>query len=168
METKTINLYEFKELGKNIQEKVLNEFRERNEHYFLNDFLKESLNNELENNNIKVIGDLELFYSLSYCQGDGLSFIGSFEYKNITITAKQGSLSNFYCHSDTIDLFFEDENGEEINDDETFKNLYHSICQELEEKGYSEIEENNSDESIKEDIERNEYKFRSNGEIENN
>ncbi len=68
METKTINLYEFKELGKNIQEKVLNEFRERNEHYFLNDFLKESLNNELENNNIKVIGDLELFYSLSYCQ----------------------------------------------------------------------------------------------------
>ena len=39
METATINIYEFKELDKKIQEKVINRFRENNDYPFLSDNL---------------------------------------------------------------------------------------------------------------------------------
>lgn len=69
--TKIYNVYNYVELNKEAQEKA------RREAYdFLTeikcDFLKEDLEDRLKAN-YKIIPD-ELYYSLSYCQGDGLCF----------------------------------------------------------------------------------------------
>jgi len=184
MKTKKINIYEFEELKDDIKEKVISRFREGNEYYFLEECLNEELEEELKNNGIEEIGETELRYSLGYSQGDGLSFIGNFKYKNVEINIKLGQNSNYYSHSNTTDInrieeYNDDENDYDITEElkiiqeqekdeieEEFKELYFDICRKLEKSGYAHIESENSDESITENIKANNYNFRENGEIE--
>ena len=72
MKTKTINLYQFHELTKEQQAKVLDKYRD------FNDDITCDLVNHDEIHIIKLVekGFLnpDISYSLSYCQGDGASF----------------------------------------------------------------------------------------------
>lgn len=167
MKTKTINVYEYDELSEKAKEKVLNHFRENNEFNFLSDELTESLKELLIDNKITFDKNtLKCYYSLSYCQGDGLCFIGDFTYKNINIKIKHNS---HYYYAKSTDIIFYNSEGKEVENKNTkhFINLYLVICKKLEDIGYKIIEEENSEEYIKELIKSNEYTFRENGEMEN-
>ena len=67
-------VYKFDELPAFVQTKVIDRYRDRLSD-LLNDDLKEAMNWKLNN----CVGslDFELAYSLSCCQGDGVSFTGS-------------------------------------------------------------------------------------------
>jgi hypothetical protein len=171
MKTKTINLYKYEELNEKAKEKALNDFRnnEDNDFSFLEEDLKEFLKSLLEENKIIYNDSLKSYYSLSYSQGDGFCFIGDFKFKgyNIKIT------HNFrYYHNRSTDIILYDEKGNEdfqgYEDLENeFKNIYYSICQKCEKIGYNIMEEENSEEYIKDYFNSNDITFRENGEIEN-
>jgi len=182
MEQKTIIVYDFEELKEDIQEKVLNHFRETNDYHFLEENLQEHLREILEEYKIKCLDEPRLRYSLGYSKGDGLSFVGAFEFQGVRFYCKEGNLSNYYCHSNTIDIEMEELEDEENDGDLTeelqlikikeyekteneFNEFYHDICKKLEKIGYEEIEYQDSDENIKDNIQINEYKFTENGEI---
>jgi len=172
MKEKTINIYKYDELNEKAKDKVLSYFRENNDYYFIEESLNESLNIKLEENKIKVLNDLDLCYSLGYCQGDGLSFLGLFKWNGYNIEIGRGNWGNYvHFNNITLEIFKEDEEGNEKDApkeiEEEFKDLYDSICNNLEKEGYSFIESEDSEENIKENIEANEYTFRSNGEMEN-
>lgn len=181
MEIKQIQVFNFEELSDDTKEKILNKFREQNEYHFLKENLKEELSDKLKAKNIKETGETILRYSLSCSQGDGLSFIGDFEFKGLNFCLELGNLSNHYSHSHTIDIIAEtddyEENGDitdEINTlkemendkiEKEFKRLFFKICDQLEKSGYNFIESEDSEENIKENIKANDYKFLVNGDI---
>lgn len=162
MKQKTINLYEFKELEKEVQEKVLIKFRENEEFCFLKEDLEYYIKDKLKELNYNII-ELAVYYDLSYSQGSGAMFIGILEKDNKRYIIKHSGHYNHY-NSKTIDIY-NIEDGEEIEDND-FNNLYVSLCKDLEEYGYSTIEEILKDENIIETIELNEYYFTKNGKIE--
>ena len=76
METRTYNVYKFNELTKEAKENAINKWYEDEEY----PFLEEDLRQELENiDTLKLFSDVKLQYSLSCCQGDGLSFSASID-----------------------------------------------------------------------------------------
>ena len=83
MRNVNVNVYEFKELSKDTQDKVIKRYR---------DELTDSLNQYLEAimcqefNNYTDNLDFSLDYSLDCCQGDGVSFTGSAESKEELFT----------------------------------------------------------------------------------
>jgi len=121
--------------------------------YFLKDDLTELLKEKLLKNNISVINDLKVFYSLSNCQGDGFMFEGLIQTKKARFRIKQ---SGFYYHENSKKIFLDclfignkevyptemtekqEEKANKIEDE--FNYLYIDICKELEKEGYSIIE----------------------------
>ena len=73
-----VNVYEFDELSKDVQEDVIARYRDRLVNV-LNDDLGVIMNSELNNYTDNL--NFELRYSLNCCQGDGVSFTGSVEGK---------------------------------------------------------------------------------------
>jgi len=172
MKYKKIKVYKFEELKENIQEKVLNNFRENNDLMFLDEYLNNYLEELLIKYKILVNNDkyFKLYYSLSYCQGDGVCFIGNFEYKNFKIKIEH-NFNYYHKRSTDIYIYKEDKKGNEIEvtekQEEHFKNIYYEICDLIEKAGYDYIDSENSEENIKELISINEYTFRDSGEMEN-
>jgi hypothetical protein len=69
--TKTINLFEYTELNKNAKENVKNWFLSDDMRtIFLYDDIKQDLEEKFKNSSLDVV------FSLSYCQGDGLNIYG--------------------------------------------------------------------------------------------
>lgn len=166
MRKETINVYKFEELKKDIQEKVLNKFREWETFDFLDDELQEFLEQLLKEYKIKVlIESIKLYYSLNNCQGDGVSFTGEFKYKNYLVYIKKRDYH--YSHKYTVNIEIETKNGNDAKEEvyKEFEGIYLCICNEIEKIGYSIIEDTLSDESIKENIEINKYEFFENGDI---
>ena len=73
-----VNVYEFDDLPKYVQDKVIDRYRD-----MLADLLDDDLKDimKMEFNNHMHNLDFELAYSLNCCQGDGVSFTGSVEGK---------------------------------------------------------------------------------------
>lgn len=78
MRNVNVNVYEFDDLSKDVQEGVIERYRDELA-YLLNEDLEDIMNREL-NNYVDNL-DFELRYSLNCCQGDGVSFTGSVEGK---------------------------------------------------------------------------------------
>lgn len=79
MKTKTINIYSFEELSQEAQQKAIECFRDckqNNDDLFM--FFDDDVKERLKENGWD---DVKLQYSLSYCQGDGLSFSGKLNLK---------------------------------------------------------------------------------------
>ena len=169
MKTKTIKLYRFKELKKDIQKKVLEKFRQDEDFYFLEELIKENLEETLKENKIAVLNNLGLRYSLSYCQGDGLSITGLFKWKDFYIKIENNSR---YAHKYNTEIYIykpcsiEGEKEAEQKVYDKFKEIYYKICDDLEKYGYALIEDALKDENIKENIEINDYYFTKEGRIE--
>ncbi len=178
METKTINIYKFKELKKAIKEKVLNDFREMEQHEYLEESLTEELKEVLKKKKLSC-DDLNVLYSLSCCQGDGFCFTGIIKGKNAEIKITHNSR---YYHSQSVDIeiislrvgknFIDCYDLNEKQQKRAdfiltqLKEQYQKICFELEKLGYAYIDDALKDEVIIENINVNEYTFRENGEIE--
>ena len=165
---KKIKLYRFKELKKEMQKKVIEEYREvyatiiyEDLEYYLNEKLKEILKEK----NI-YFEELKIRYDLSYRQGSGASFTGDFVWKNKNINIALGYLSNLYCHSNTTNIEFEDFENTTDKEEREFKELYNDICNEIEKVGHDYLDEVGKDENIKEMIEANDYYFREDGRME--
>lgn len=175
MRKKQITVYKYDELDDRVKERVLNYFREFNNFDFLEDDLNEWLNQKLQENMILKDGILKLFYSLSYCQGDGLCFIGKVKFKDTVFLIEHKG--RYYNNKITtimpitfMNVYIEDINNKKTlkaieKRTEEFKLLYYKICDELEKIGYDIIEAEDSEENIKEIIELNEYEFLPNGNI---
>ena len=78
MRNVNVNVYEFDELSKDVQDEIIARYRDRLVNV-LNDDLGVIMNSELNNYTDNL--NFELRYSLNCCQGDGVSFTGSVEGK---------------------------------------------------------------------------------------
>lgn len=164
--TKQYKVYTYDELNETAKENALNNYRESNDYPFLSEDIQEYINQELEKHNIKnVFDDLKVYYSLSYSQGDGVVFEGTFKSGDNTFKVKQ---TGHYTHeySKTIEGF-KTENGEDTTakEDADFNSLFIDICKDAKKYGYSLIEFEDSEENIKDIFESNDYKFLENGEV---
>lgn len=175
MKTKTLTLYDYSELSKEAKEVALRKWRENNEYLFLDDFMAHKLHELLEENGIKDKNDTSkagtrptpVYYSLSYCQGDGAMFQGSFKWNGYNVDIKH---RGHYYHSYSADVEITDEEGNEPETGEplkAFELIYQNICGELEDFGYSTMREEDSEERFIEVCELNEWTFRENGLLEN-
>jgi hypothetical protein len=191
MRTIKTNLYNFHELSKAAQETAIEKQRNNEYNVFL-DFFYDDCIELIKEKGFK--GNIELQYSLSYSQGDGLSFscdyfdnlnelftevLGPEKQKTINCIINNCSLkingnNGRYCYAHRNDVNFELDNyyvKSSTNLDNLIsqvesklKDLYIDLCKELENKGYSEIEYQNSDEYIIDFFNNNEIEFYENGE----
>ncbi len=170
MKTKTINLYTFDELSKDVQDKVLQNFRDEDECEYLPDDMQYKIDELLKENNIT--GKARVYYSLSNCQGDGAMFEGEFQYKDITLYIEHSGMY-YHFNSKTIEAQETNNLGYHIDEEEPlnkqveeFEALYETIARELEKYGYDCIEAHNSDENLIEMINANDYLFTDKGIID--
>lgn len=175
MKTKTISLYEYSELSKEAKEKALAHYRE---HGFDSDGLRVYLDNQieplLEKHGIKPVSDIKghdskyakLYFSLSHCQGDGVMFENTFEWKQYTVYIQQ--IGRYY-HSNSAQIEIQETNnlGFHMDDEHVdviaFDKIYQKICKELERDGYEYVEDMESEEHFIEECNANEWTFRENG-----
>lgn len=162
MKTIQVNLYEIDELEGKAKDKAIEWYRNLDTTPFLADDMRYKLDDLLSKKKIKVVHSLDLSYSLSNCQGDGVMFEGLFEWKHYVIRIKH---RGHYYHSKCKEVIIETNRGHEAKDYvyDDFEVIYQEICGELEKYGYSIIDEANSDDSIIDNIKCNEYTFLSNG-----
>lgn len=192
MKTIEIQLYKFNELSENAKNNAIENERNNENNvdlFFFSDMAKE----QIFENGFK--GNIEIQYSLNYCQGDGLSFncdyydklndlfveiLGINKQKTIdclinNCSFKLKSTNNRYCYASKRDLDFElnnyyvkSQNNIDLVIDkvrEKLENLYMNLCKDLENQGYKEIEYQNSDECITENLIINDYDFTEKGEM---
>ena len=129
---------------------------------FMSDNMTENLKELLRQNKIK--GEPTLYYSLSNSQGDGVCFIGSFEWKNYKVYIKH---VGHYYHSNSVSIDIETRFGNPAKEDiETeFKSLFKSICSQMEKYGYEIIDGAYDEKNIIDNMESNEYQFFENGDM---
>ena len=186
-------VYEFHELSEQAKENAIKHFREHRE--IMLDFFKDDC---VHYANERGFEDIELQYSLGYCQGDGLSFsaheytmfenlyleeLGKGKEKTAKLLADNtyfqctGNEGNYcFASSSDIDIWIDNytssintdcENINEVVNNVRLKleQIYCDVCDELETRGYNEIEYQESDECIIEDIQCNEYEFTKEGTL---
>jgi hypothetical protein len=161
-------VYEFKELSEEEKEKAKATWYENEDYPMLKDNLNELLGELLEENKIKEMGETKLGYSLSYSQGDGLNFTGTFEWKKYLIKITHSWRYEFASSSDII--LMDKESGEEISNEKVekqFKDMYIGICNKLEKAGYAELDYRMDDKEFQEHCESNGYNFSKNGKMIN-
>lgn len=136
--TKQINIYEFKELKKEIQDKLIEEEREDQKDIYCEDcllddmklkaieLLKKYFNNKATFKNV--------YYDLSYCQGSGAMIEFNLNYYNKPVEIKH---NGFYYHerSFSINIYELTEKQEK-----QLKNKIIKMNEELAKAGYSYIE----------------------------
>lgn len=156
----------FEELDETNQKKSIEMFREieRQDMCELEGDLQFKLEELLKENGIECEKP-EVFYSLSSCQGDGVIFIGTMTWNNAYIEVTH---SGRYTHAGSVDIEFpEFESAVSSGEAETsmrskvhsFRGIYKEICVSLESFGYECIDNYLSDESIRENIIANAFKF---------
>jgi len=170
MKTIEISLYDYKELSDEAKVKALEKHNADGEMYFLEDNLSEYLSELLKENNINS-DDEKLFYSLSYCQGDGVCFVGNFEYKGITFNVTHNH-RYYHSNSPTIEAEHADDGDELKNDlidvlEAEFIEVYKEICDKIEKSGYEQIEYEHSEENFIDLCDANEYTFEADGNMRN-
>jgi hypothetical protein len=169
---KEYNLYKFEELDQKAKDKAREKFNEHNEYYFLTDNLREYIHEELTEAGIKVLGvatsanpSIKPYYSLSYCQGDGLMFEAILEDKDgNTYNVKH---AGHYYHERSTNIVATDKNDEYIDSEAFNEQIYIPICKRVAQRGYDEIEYEDSEECFAGTCEANEYTFLSDGTMFN-
>lgn len=164
-ETVVYEVYKFEELSREAKDKAIQRWYENEDYPFLNDDLTEELKYWLNEEKIEIVDGLKMYYSLSYCQGDGFCFIGTFKYDDFYVHITH--VGNYY-HKRSVNFEFENELGEEDNcgNDKGIRNfldLYRAICDKLEKYGYDILEYRMNDEEFAEMSESNEYEYHANG-----
>ena len=162
MQTKTYNIYTFDELDEKGKEKARDWYRQGNDYPFLSEDMEEKARQLLEEEGI-ITDDIKVFYSLSYCQGDGamIEIKGTWKTYDVRVTQ-----SGMYYHYNSKDIYLQDsETGEDVEEsiEDEFNQVYIDICQKLEKHGYQHMEHDDSDENVEEIILANEYTFLSDG-----
>lgn len=150
MKDYTVRRYSFEELGKEGQEKAVEGMRN-----FLMETLDSSMITEyLEECVTIAIGgqesEIELAFSLSYCQGDGVAIYGTLHRENAPdlswpegasyVELSKNSWGYHYSHWNSFNVDIYDEEGEVIEDKHILETQLRDLCRELERDGYKFIE----------------------------
>lgn len=167
MKTIKTKVYYLDELSDSAKEKAREWYRNGiTEYQWLEEYLTEVAEKELSSAGIAINnGDISVYYSLSYCQGDGAMVELRGHWKGWEVRVKH---SGYYYHynSKEIEIWKDTDSGTEHPDEKTegeFNEIYVSVCKTLEKLGYTYIESENSDENIDENIRANEYTFTETG-----
>lgn len=162
MQTKTYNIYTFDELNEKAKEKARDWWKQGNDYPFLTEAMTEHAldllaENKIEANNVKV------FYSLTYCQGDGAMIEMTGKWGKFYFQVKQSG--HYYHYNSKVINLTVDETGEDADEEDydEFNELYIDICQKLARYGYDYIEDEDKDERVDETILMNEYTFLADG-----
>jgi hypothetical protein len=155
----TIEVYTFDELSDEAKEKAREWYREGIDYPFLEEFMNEFIYDKLTEAGY-MVDDLKVLYSLTYSQGDGVSFTAKL---TKGLETYQVNRSGHYVHERTMDVYHETEDGEETEEPEVLEEM-RKIAKEAEKAGYKYIEYEESNEAVDETIRANEYPFTKNGE----
>lgn len=162
--TKTFNVYNFNELSKEVQKKVIEREEKEIRELEIEDFLKEEMEFYAQQLLEENFGDKAIFknvyYGLNYCQGDGamIEFELAYYGKNLII---QHDSNCYYYHANSFEIV---ELDKELTKKqyETLKEKIYNINKELEKYGYDFIEGDRTSAAI-EQLE--DCMFYENGEI---
>ena len=193
MKTIEINLYSFSELSELAKERAIQDWYENDDYPFLSDDIENSITEQFDTE--KVFSNIKLSYSLSYSQGDGLSFGCDFNFEKwlekytfqnfkkralmeifeVSIDANNGRYS--YAHKDCISSnknYMTNNTLELKNLDQLFENIlndiqnyYLEVCKHAERYGYSEIEYRMDEAEFSECCDANYYTFLEDGTMQN-
>ena len=167
MKEYTITRYSFEDLSPEAQEKAIEAWRYslylEIPEYFLEESMSDQLSREITGAyDLPGAEDLKIAYSLSYSQGDGVSFSGrvnketapGLSWPDSATYAEFRRNSNHYSHGYTVTPELFDAEDQEISDGiEEFRESYLKICRSLEKYGYKLIEEWWSEAHAREEIE---------------
>ena len=164
---RSYTVYRFNELSKEAKEKAIQRHYDREDYPWLYEDLKSQCEEALKKAKISIESDsLELSYSLSHCQGDGLSFTGYFTWRKWAVTIKRGT-SN-YSHRYSVN--FNIENQEALDAPgliyDKFRAIYYKICAVLEKQGYGIVDYYMDDIEFNEYCESNDCWFTKDGNID--
>ena len=164
MQRYTVTRYNYDELSPEAQEKALKWWREQkwadDSSWWLTPMLEEHLDEQLGSDS----QDLKLYYSLSYCQGDGVAIEGRLTPADAPLLSwPEGAAyayikhSGHYYHWNSFSVSLETDEGDEVAgpNADIFTQQLRSICKDLEKIGYKAIEADMADDSILEDIRSN-------------
>lgn len=160
-----LKLYSYDELSTEAKERTLSHFVKEHDDPMLQVHLGNLVKEELDERKITYNEDsIDVYYSLSYCQGDGLMFVGEIEWRKRTLRIKQ---SGHYCHekSRTIEVI----EGDELTETQMgqFEAVYEVVCRKIRDAGYAEIEYQTSSEYFSEVCEANDWTFEEDGSMRN-
>ena len=148
--TKTYNIYKFDELPQDIRQKVIEREAENIREAEIEDFLKEEMEflaaQLLEENFEEKAVFQGVYYSLSYCQGDGAMIEFDLNYCNKNVKIRHGG--GHYYHENSFDIL--EEYSEELTEKQ-YKQLHekiHNINKQLAKYGYEFIEEDRTEKAI--------------------
>ena len=188
MELRTYKVFKFEELDEATKQKAIDKWYEAEDY----PFLEEDIRAELEHlDTFKLFSDVRLQYSLSYCQGDGLSFsaqidleayLKSKKWKEKSIKKLTDEVYKFYSkgnqgrysYASKSDIEYETQ-GNVIHErieakldvlKDEIAEYYLNICRKLEKYGYSILEYRMDFKEFAEHCEANGYMFTENGQID--
>ena len=167
MDTKQIagvrSVFYFDALSKEAREKARDWYREGKDDPMLGSHLCNLIGEELDERGYTYGGnaekDIDVRYSLSYCQGDGLSFVAEVSKDGKTYKITQ---SGSYSHEMTMNAVEVLEDGEEEDAPQVLEEM-REVAKKIRDAGYAEIEYQNSTEYVDEAINANEYTFTDDG-----
>ncbi len=190
MKTIEIKVYRFDELSETAKEKAIELWYENEDYPFLSEDILSFISD-----NDTFFSNVKLQYSLGYCQGDGLSFSGSFDFvkwvnekynfkesiKNALIkiiySVESTGNSGRYCYASKNDITFDESLNSGILSD--LSNLYQLIddivsdisdyyidlCEKAEKYGYSVLDYRMNESEMNDLCTANDYYFYESGEM---
>lgn len=155
---KIVKLYEYEELDKEVQEKVLNNEIEE----LVDDYCEYGLLEDMEEKAVELLkkyfGDkaefLRVYYSLGYCQGDGAMIDFNVRYYNVDIHVK--NYGN-YTHERSFILVYDSYRNITENRINKLEEKIENMNKELADFGYAMIDEGNFKDVALENVKNREY-----------
>ena len=156
----TQKVYEFHELDKDIQEKLIEEERQYQKEAYCEDFLYSDMKDKAKQLLRKYFKDNAVFtdveYSLNYCQGNGAMIEFELKYYGKLIHVKHDDYCHYY-HERSFCLEYPNYDYLTDKQEEQLKEKIYNMNYELMRYGYEIIEREYSDDDIIEILNENEY-----------
>jgi hypothetical protein len=188
MRQETINIYKFSELSEESKQKAIDKWYETEDYPFLTEDLTELI---IANENF-CFDDIQLQYSLSCCQGDGLSFSGKLDIEkflrfhfskklkdsqikimsDLLYFVKSTGNTGHYCyaHKNQIEYEYNDYKSyphlEKLFETEILPEIqdyYMRICKDAEKEGYVILDYRMNFQEFEDFTDSNNYEFYRNG-----
>ena len=196
MKTTTINTFKFEELSTEIQAKLIKKEQDSEYCVFMGGFDNHCIQ-QIEESGFYANNKIELSYSFSCSQGDGLSFYATGFDKIRDVIAQLLPINksktveviynacNFYMNNKNKRYSFASKSDIDFTLDvleydkypnvqntitqvrQDIENIYIDLCKKLEKQGYSEIEYQRSDNYINDELINQDYDYLENGNIIN-
>lgn len=169
MKTITKTIYQFAELNDEAKKKaVKNYLDDLDDYHFLPDDMRYKAEELLKENGLEVVGNFQVFYSLSHSQGDGAMIEGEFEWKGYGVKVKH---KGHYYHERSTSIEIWREEGDIVVDADTKiytefeEEVYVPMCKELADYGYDCIDTFREFDNVADILISMDYWFTADGEM---